>query len=109
MKRLLFLPLLAASLVPGQEAGVDRVTVPFSDPNAPKKLSVSLINGGITVKAHAGKDAIVEAKGGGARQRKEPPPGMRRIDNNSTGLNVEEQNNNLRVSTGMHGGGGGQV
>lgn len=99
MKKLLLYPLIAASWMLAQDAGVDRVTVPFSDPNAPKKLSISLVNGTITVKTHASKEAIVEAKGAGARTQKPPPPGMRRIDNNTTGLRVEESGNSLKVST----------
>lgn len=104
MKKFLILFLLAASTVPAQEpkdAVTNRVTVPFSDPNSPKKLSVSIVHGSVIVKTHAAKEAIVEAKGVATRERKAPPPGMRRIDNNATGLVVEEQNNTIKVNTGI--------
>jgi DUF4097 and DUF4098 domain-containing protein YvlB len=101
MKRVLLMALVVAAGLPGQEAGVDRVTVPFSDPNAPKKLSVSLVHGSITIKAHAAKEAIVAAKGVSRRSKTPPPPGMRRIDNNATGLSVEESGNSMKVSTGV--------
>lgn len=41
-----------------------RVSVAFSNPTAPKRLICSLVNGRITVKAHAAKDVIVEASSG---------------------------------------------
>ena len=74
----------------------DRVTVPLSDPERPVVLKASLLNGSITVKAHAGKDVIVEAKV--RDQRESSREGRRRIMIATTGLAVDEDNNEVRVS-----------
>ena len=82
-----------------QRAG-DRVVVTLSDPSRPSTVKASLINGGITVKAHEGKDIIVEAH---ARNRDESDdddrdrPGPKRLNIATTGLNVEEENNQVNI------------
>jgi len=56
---------LASSAQPAQaqaQTGGDRIPVTLSDPARPASVKVSLINGGITVKAHDGKEVIVEAR-----------------------------------------------
>ncbi|MBI4905201.1 MAG: hypothetical protein HY820_16315 [Acidobacteria bacterium] len=101
MNRLLFCALIAASALLAQD-GVERATVPFSDPNAPKKLTVSLVHGSITVKAHAAKEAVIEAKGTGSKSSSRPAPaGMRRIDHNAFGLTVDESKNQMKVGVGV--------
>lgn len=93
-------PLLLAVALWGQDQ-TDRVTVPFSDPSGPKRLTCGLIHGSITVKAHTGRDVVVEAQGKGAgRGRREPPAGMRRLNTTATGLVVEESGNQVKVSAG---------
>jgi DUF4097 and DUF4098 domain-containing protein YvlB len=88
-----------------QDASPDRVTVPFSDPSRPGTVTVSLLNGGITVKAHAGKDVIVEARvrpeerDGKKEQKRPETAGMRRIVSSATGLDIEEENNQVSVRT----------
>jgi DUF4097 and DUF4098 domain-containing protein YvlB len=87
----------------------DRVTVPFSDPSRPHRLKVGLVSGAITVKGYNGKDAIVEGRGGDSRERERDrdrdrsgrgAEGMHRIDNTSSGgLTVEEEDNQITVST----------
>jgi len=105
MNRRLFLAAVTAPILLAQDAGVERATVPFSDPNAPKKLSVSTMHGSIIVKTHAAKEAIVEAKGSGSSSKsgKSAPPGMRRLDHNGTGLNIEESGNSMKISAGIRG------
>jgi DUF4097 and DUF4098 domain-containing protein YvlB len=96
---------VAAAACLAQEPG-DKVTVPFSDPNAPKQLKVNLMNGSITIRGYEGKEAIVEARSSskGRRERREPrADGLRKLEIFGTGLTVEEQNNVLRVGAG-HGG-----
>lgn len=95
---------MACALVQAQEPQPDRVTVPFSNPNGPKTVKASLLNGGITVRGYSGRDVIVEAhsRGGSRRNRRESPPesnGLRRIDAGS-GLTVEEDNNVVEIGTG---------
>jgi hypothetical protein len=81
-----------------QTPGTDRVPVTLSDPSRPALVKASLLNGGITVKAYEGKEVIVEAH---ARNRDSgrSDSGMKRIPVSSTGLSVEEENNEVRVST----------
>ena len=100
--------MLAGALVHSQEPAADRVTVPFSDASRPRVLKVSILNGGVTVKGYSGNEAVVEARvraGGRARGRQSRPDaraeGLRRIDNNATGLSVEERENVVSVSAGI--------
>jgi hypothetical protein len=104
----IFTSLLAASLC-AQDASADKVTVPFSNPSRPRTLKAHLTTGGITVRGYAGKEAIVEGRGGEGRERERErdrdrggrnTEGMRRIDNTSSyGLTVEEEDNVITVST----------
>lgn len=78
----------------------NRVTVPLTDPARPVTLRAHLVSGSITVKGADVKEVIVEARARGdeahAGGRAE---GMKRIPMTSTGLNIEAENNNVRVST----------
>jgi putative adhesin len=88
-------------------AGSDRIVVPLSSPDKPAELSVSLINGGITVEAYPGKEIILytspgEAEDGDEHDSDSKPRaanGMRRLPNASVGLVVEEENNQVRVES----------
>src|ERR1700719_904865 len=46
---------------PQAQSGGDRIPVALSDPSRPASVKVSLVNGGITVKAYDGKEVVVEA------------------------------------------------
>jgi len=86
------------------EDGVDRVSVPLSDPSRPARVHVQLLNGGVTVKGYAGKEVVVEAHmRGGAQRERGPRPdhteGMHRIDSGNAGLSVEEADNVVEVKT----------
>lgn len=100
MKTFLLAAAICASLA-AQDP--DRATVPFSDANAPKRVTVNLVHGSISVKPHSNnKEVVVEAKPRGSRSsrsRREPPPGMRRIDITTTGLSVEESSNNMTIQS----------
>ena len=94
-----------AGIALAQEAGVDRVTVPFSNASKPRSLVVSLLNGSISVKGYSGKEAIIEAKGRtrsrGRRSPKEAD-GLRRLEMAGSGLNIEENDNVINVGAGVH-------
>jgi DUF4097 and DUF4098 domain-containing protein YvlB len=83
------------------QAGEDRISVNLSDPARPAMLKVSMVNGGITVKTHDGKDVIVEARTRN-QERERESSGPKRINISTTGLTVEEENNEVRVSTESH-------
>ena len=104
------LTLIAASafiwIVAGaQQANPEKVTVPLTDPARPVNLRVGILSGGISVKAYAGKEVIVEAHTRLGDEEEEEDSenagkrkGLKRIPNSSTGLSVEEEDNTVRVS-----------
>lgn len=78
----------------------DRVTVPLSDPSRPATIHVSLVNGGITVKGGDTKDVVVEAVVRGSRRGdRDDSQGLHRIPISSTGLTVEQENNQIRIGS----------
>jgi len=103
-KLMFFLFLQGALIASAQESNSDRVTVPLADPDRPAMLKVGLIAGSISVKAHSGKDVIVEI-----RQEIDEPRevktrergGLRLIPNTSSGLTVEQDGNTVEVGVGM--------
>lgn len=94
---------LAAASTGGQAqtpSGGDHVSVNLSDPARPAFVKVSLVNGGITVKAHEGKEVVVEAHARNRdRESEHSASNMKRIVVSSTGLSVEEENNEVRINT----------
>jgi hypothetical protein len=94
----------AALLVPaaqGQSSG-DKIAVNLSDPSRPPFVKVGMVNGSIIVKAYDGKQVIVEAKtrGGEEHEHETASGGLKRLNIiSTTGLSVEEENNEVRVST----------
>jgi DUF4097 and DUF4098 domain-containing protein YvlB len=96
--------MFGAKLSPAQAPDSNRVTVPLTDPSRPAQVRAHLLNGSITVKGYEGKDVIVEAKARNDEDEDEKPErrhegNLRRIPMNATGLNVEAENNQVRVST----------
>jgi DUF4097 and DUF4098 domain-containing protein YvlB len=76
----------------------DRISVNLSDPARPAFVKASMVNGGITVKAYDGKEVIVEARTRN-EEREKPSGGPKRLNISTTGLSVEEENNEVRIST----------
>ena len=94
------LPLVAAA----QGSTPDRISIPLSNPDRPAMLNVGLVTGGISVKAYNGKEIIVDVKQQVDEDvREQTKDGLRRIPNTSSGLRVEEDNNEVTVSTGYRG------
>ena len=94
---------LSVALAPAATRGQtpssgDRLSVSLSDPSRPALVKASLVNGGITVKGYDGKEVVVEAR---ARNRESArsDSSMKRIPISSTGLSVEEENNQVRINT----------
>jgi len=80
------------------QSGVDRIPVTLSDPSRPARVKVSMVNGGITVKGHDGKEVVVEAHVRN-RENSRNEGGPKRLTISSTGLSVEEENNEVNVNT----------
>jgi DUF4097 and DUF4098 domain-containing protein YvlB len=96
--------MFGAQLLAAQAADNNRITVPLTDPSRPAQVRAHLLSGSITVKAYDGKDVIVEAKTRGDEGDEDRPErrhegNLKRIPMNSTGLNVEAENNQVRIST----------
>ena len=79
----------------------NKVSVPLTDPSRPVNLRAHLVSGSITVKGADVKEVVVEAKARGHEESRSEgrAEGMKRIPMTSTGLNIEAENNNVRVST----------
>jgi len=102
MKRVLAVFIMASGVAAWAQDTPDRVTVPFSDPSRPKAVKVSLLNGSITVKGYNGKEVIVESRsrdGESGRHRREAPPGMHQLDMQGAGLQAEESENTVKITT----------
>ncbi len=107
MKRYLALTgmtLMVCALASAQETGGQRVVVPARNSSRPRVVKASLLNSGITIQTHSGKDVIVESTAAEARhrtrERDDAPQGMHRIDLPYGGFTVEEEDNTITV----HGG-----
>jgi DUF4097 and DUF4098 domain-containing protein YvlB len=90
----------AALLAPraGAQNTPDRVSVNLSDPARPALVKASMVNGGITVKAYDGKEIVVEARTRN-EERERPSGGPKRLNISTTGLSVEEENNEVRIGS----------
>jgi hypothetical protein len=113
----LFIPavvtvILAIAQIACAQDPANRVTVPLSDPSRSATVRAHLLNGSITVKAYDGKEIIVEANPRGSDEESRPgrrhvvgskddtsTEGLKRIPMNSTGLSIEAENNQVRIST----------
>lgn len=109
-----------------QTPAVDRVEVPLTNPSKPAVVKVNLVIGSIMVTGYSGNTVVVEAeakpedidkekdeeweadtdvdvkidkKNDSNEKYKEKSKGMFRIRNNSTGLTVVEENNEVIVKT----------
>jgi DUF4097 and DUF4098 domain-containing protein YvlB len=97
----LALAALAVVAQPLRAQSDNKVTVPLTDPSRPVTLRAHLVSGSITVKGGDVKEVVVEAKARGNEESHSGgrAEGMKRIPMTSTGLNIEAENNNVRVST----------
>jgi DUF4097 and DUF4098 domain-containing protein YvlB len=80
------------------QSGSDKVSVALSDPARPALVKAGLISGGITVKAYDGKEVIVEARVRN-RESSRSDSGPKRLSVSTTGLTVEEENNQVNINT----------
>lgn len=105
-----------------EESYSDKLTVAFNDPKSPGFIDLSLVNGGITVVGYAGKEVMIEAnvrgktlknfdndklekakakqyiKAGRDEDQKKNTAGMFKIPILATGLSVEEENNEMKIT-----------
>jgi hypothetical protein len=99
MKRLvalLSLTLAVATLADGQIAG-DRVVLPVRDPTGPPMVKALVAYGAIHVKAHDGREVIVETPSTPTQERPEIIDGLRRIDPPARRLEIGKRNNVITI------------
>ncbi len=107
-----FVLALSISAAAANAQNDNRIAVPLADPARPASVRAHLLNGSITIKGGDVKEIVVEAhvrdEGRGERgegrgeergEGRGPSAGMKRIPMTSTGLNVEAENNQVRIST----------
>jgi DUF4097 and DUF4098 domain-containing protein YvlB len=91
---------------PSPSASGEKINVSWTDPARPGKLTVSLMQGKIFVKGHNANNVVVETAtkedDDDDRDRGGKHAGLRRIRNTASGLTIEEENNEMRISTQMH-------
>ena len=104
VKVLIILLGLVSMPVSAQQADTDRVTVPLSDPSQPALLTVSLVQGSITVRGTSRKDILVTARPEADRPSRRSDPdatGLRRIPQ-TAGYRISEEANRVRISSDSH-------
>jgi len=84
-------------------AFAEKINVPLRDSSRPALVKVSSVNGQIQVRAHSGKDVIVDTDEAGPRVRN-APNGMKQILAGHGSISIEEENNVVTVKPG-HGNG----
>lgn len=89
-------------------AAAEEVKVNWSDPSKPGTVAVDLMNGNVTVEGYEGREVVINATGDGVQVRDRmrtdgKRAGLKKIGGTGGGLNVEEQNNVVRVTVPMFG------
>ncbi len=86
----------------GQSAADGRVAAKIADPSRPASVSVHILQGNITVQGGNVQEVVVEARLREDREDRRSDrnaAGMKRIPMTSSGLNVEAENNQVRITT----------
>jgi len=108
---LLLVSLLASEAL--AQSSSDRIVVPLSDPARAAVLEVSLLSGGITVTGWDGKEVVIQLVSGDhdpdeemdVESDSDPDDrshGLRRIPNLAAGLEIDEADNVVSVSSASH-------
>jgi len=82
-----------------QNVNSETIAVNWSDPARPGLLRANIRNGSVSIKAYEGKDVIIETRAMSPRSGSVTAQGLRRLDPDSIGLNIEEQNNVMFITT----------
>lgn len=104
-----FITAVTFMLLAASARAQDKVNVPLDDPSRPAVIKISQVSGSINVKAYDGKEVIVEARARverDVRRRREngeaASEGMKRLSVGTTGLEIDEENNEVRIATASH-------
>ncbi len=104
MKKALLTLLIWGATLESQPANGDKLSIAFRDPARPGTVKMNILYGSISVKAHEGKDVVVETDNKGEKDRERDVPesarGLRRLNATSSSVTMEEENNVVTISMG---------
>lgn len=99
---ILFVLILSLIMVEAASAQ-NQIAVPLSNPGEPGKLSLGIIRGSVTVSGYDGDEVIIRYGGDVEDEDKEEREvtrdGLRRISGNSTGFEVQEDDNMVEIGS----------
>jgi hypothetical protein len=101
-KKIVIIGICVLMMLTGFAQNSGEFTVPFSDPNKRGKLKAHLNTGSITIKGSARKDVLVKYSSPERTERKaeQTKDGLKRISGGAMDLEVSENNNYMKVSSG---------
>lgn len=89
--------LLAIGMARAQE----QIAIPLSNPGAAGYLDVEMVSGSIDIRSYDGQEVIIRIHGKEKKVKKEESSnGLRRISGPSLGIEVTEQDNEVRIDAG---------
>ena len=104
MKKALLYLLIWGTALGAQPASGDKLSIAFRDPARPGTVKMNILYGSIIVKAHEGKDVIVETGNQGEKERGKDVPesaiGLRRLNATGSPITMKEENNVVTISMG---------
>jgi hypothetical protein len=105
MKKMLLLLLsIWGSSLMAQTATGEKLSIAFRDPARPGMVKMNILHGSIAVKAHSGKDVLVETTPRTEKETERDGPesakGLRRLNSTGSSITLEEENNIVTVSLG---------
>lgn len=78
----------------------EQIAIPLSNPGQPGELTVHLVRGSINIEGYNGKEVIIRTSSKEKNEEEqEEKNGLRRINNNSFGLEAVEDNNRIHIRT----------
>ena len=104
MKKALLYLLIWGTALGAQPTSGDKLSIAFRDPARPGTVKMNILYGSITVKAHEGKDVIVETGNKEEKEREKDVPesaiGLRQLNAMGSPITIKEDNNVVTISIG---------
>ena len=99
--------LLTVGMLPAQDEGGSKVTVPLHDPSRPAQIRAHLMSGGISVTGYDGREVIVQSRGGHEGRERHSrssedarSQGMHKLElPGNMGLDIVEEDNVVSIKT----------
>lgn len=103
---ILGMAVLPLTMIQAQTNKTEQITIPLSNPGKAGSLTVNLINGTVSVRGYNGKEVVVGYTSSDRSTRRDVDvnaEGLRRIPSNNPSLEIREDNNTVKVETGLTG------